>query len=86
MTQKEALKQLEKYCHANRMHLTASSFSYGYYAFVIHDESFAGDRVIEGGIPCHRISGYLKPTELLIWIDEYHAGLQNSKLNKGNIE
>lgn len=49
MTQKEALKQLEKYCHANQMHLTASSFSYWYYAFVIHDKSFTGDRVIEGG-------------------------------------
>lgn len=45
MTQKEALKQLEKYCHANQMYLTASSFSYGYYAFVIHDKSFTGDRV-----------------------------------------
>ena len=79
MTQKEALKQLEGYCKTNNMHLTPSSFSRGYYALVIHDGSFTGNTVIEGNIPCHRLSGYLKPTELLIWIDGYNAGLQNKE-------
>lgn len=76
MTQKEALKQVEEYCKANNMHLTASSFSCRNYALVIHDDLPTGNSVIEGGVSCHRISGYLKPTELLIWLDGYHAGLQ----------
>lgn len=76
MTQKEALKQLEKYFGANQMHLVSSSFSRDYYAIVKHDGLPAGNTVIEGGIPCHRISAYLKPTELLIWLDGYHSGLQ----------
>lgn len=86
MTQKEALKQLEKYCDANQMHLTSSSFSRGYYALVVHDGLPTGDDIIEGGVPCLRLSGYLKPTELLIWLDGYHAGLQNSNLNKSGNE
>lgn len=83
MTQKEALKQLDGYCKANDMHLTTSSFSRRYYALVIHDRLPSGNSVIEGGIPCHRLSGYLKPTGLLIWIDGYHAGLQVSNTKKG---
>lgn len=79
MTQIEALRQLEDYCKVNNMHLTPSSFSRGYYAIVIHDSLTSGNAVIEGGVPCHRLSGYLKPTELLIWLDGYHAGLQNKK-------
>lgn len=79
MTQEKALKQLEGYCKANNMHLTPSSFSRGCYALVVHDGLSTGNAVIEDGIPCHRLSCYLKPTELLIWIDGYHAGLQNNK-------
>ena len=79
MTQKEALKQLDCYCKANDMHLTSSSFSRVYYALVTHDGLFTGNTVIEGNIPCHRLSGYLKPTELLIWLDGYHTGLQNKE-------
>ena len=85
MTQKEALKQIEEYCKYN-MHLTVSSFSRGHYALVIHDALPIGNTVIEGSVPCHRLSGYLKPTELLIWLDGYHAGLQNSNLNKSGNE
>lgn len=79
MTQKEALKQLEKYSDVNQMHLAVSSFSRGYYSLVIHDGLPSENTVIEGGVPFHRISGYLKPTELLIWLDGYHAGLQKIK-------
>ena len=77
MTQKQALKQLEDYCKVNNMHLTSSSFERNVYALVVHDAKQTGNRVIEGGIPCRRLSGYHKPKELLIWIDGYHAGLQN---------
>lgn len=79
MTQKQALKRLEEYCKVNDMHLTSSSFSRGYYALVKHDSKPNGNTVIEGGVPCHRLSGYMKLTELLIWLDGYFAGLQNNK-------
>lgn len=86
MTQKEALKQIEGYCKVNNMHLTPSSFSRGYYALVIHDGLPRGNAVMEGGVLCHRLSGYLMPTELLTWLDGYHAGLQNTNLNKSGNE
>lgn len=77
MTQKEALRQLREYCEANDMHLTQSSFRAGEYALVVHDGRPDGNSVIEGGVPCHRLSGYHTPVELLIWLDGYHAGLQD---------
>lgn len=76
MTQKQALKQLEEYCRVNDMHLTVSSFERNVYALAVHDGKAAGNSVIEGGMLYNRISGYYKPTELLIWLDGYHAGLQ----------
>ena len=79
MTQREALNLLEKYCEANGMHLTASSYTRNAYAIVIHDGIQSGNTVMEGGVPCHRLSGYHKPTELLIWLDGYQVGLQKGK-------
>ena len=76
ITQKKALEQVESYCKANDMHLSASSYQRNAYAIVLHD-SQQGNNIIEGGILCRRISGYLTPKELLIWIDGYNAGLQN---------
>lgn len=76
MTQKQALNQLEEYCKANNMHLTSSSFARNTYAIVIHDTIPTGNRVCENGMPCHRLSGYHTPKELLIWLDGYHAGIQ----------
>lgn len=76
MTQKQAFKQLEEYCKANNMHLTSSSFTRNAYAIVIHDTVPTGNRVCENGVPCHRLSGYHTPKELLIWLDGYHAGIQ----------
>lgn len=78
MKQKEALRRLEEYCVINDMHLTSSSLRVGEYAIVVHDGT-AGSTVVEGSVPCHRLSGYHKPTELLIWLDGYHAGLQEMK-------
>lgn len=80
MTQKEALKQLEQYCEVNNMHLTASSFAPNVYAIVIHDGKPNGNSIMERGIPCHRLSGYHSPKELLVWLDGYHAGLQANRL------
>ena len=80
MTQKLALKQLAEYCKSNGMHLTMGSYMRNEYAIVIHDSIHDGNTVIHGGVPCHRLSGYHKPTELLIWIDGYHAGLQHQNL------
>lgn len=78
MTQKKALKQLEEYCKVNNMHLTSSSVTRNAYAIVKHD---APGEWVPGvaNVPCHKLSGYMKPTELLIWLDGYHAGLQNNK-------
>lgn len=86
MTQKTTLKQLEKYCEVNQTHLTTSSFSRGRYALVIHDGLPIRNTVIESCVPCHRLSGYYSPKELLIWLDGYHAELQNSNLNKAENE
>ena len=78
MTQKQALKQLEEYCRVNHMHLTNSTFTIGEYALVIHDAP--GEFVPgEANVPCHRLSGYLTPKELLLWLDGYHAGQQANK-------
>ena len=75
MTQKQALKQLEEYCRVNNMHLTNCSFSKSEYALVIHDAP--GEWVPSvANVPCHRLSDYLTPKELLLWLDGYHAGLQ----------
>ena len=79
MTEKQALKQLEDYCNANNMHLTSSSFERNLYALVVHETKLTGNCVIEGGILCHRLSGYYKPKELLIWLDGYHAGIHTRK-------
>lgn len=79
MTQKKALKLLEEYCEVNEMHLTASSYTRNTWAIVVHDGTQSGNTVMEGGVPCHRLSGYHKPTELLIWLDGYHAGVQQQK-------
>lgn len=79
MTQKEALRQLERYCEANNMHLTASSFNPQAYALVVHDGKPTGNSVMEGGVPCHRLSGYHSPKDLLVWLDGYHAGLHGSE-------
>lgn len=75
MTQKQALKQLEEYCRVNNMHLANSTFTIGKYALVKHD---APGEWVPGvaNVPCHRLSGYLTPKELLLWLDGYHAGLQ----------
>lgn len=81
MKQKEALEKLERYCEKNNMHLTSSSFCQGEYALVIHDKRATGNRIIEGGVPCHRESGYHRPTELLIWLDGYNAGLQKGRID-----
>lgn len=79
MTQNQALKQLEGYCMANNMHLTSSSFNRDTYALVVHVTKPTGNCVIEEGIPGHRLSGYYKPKELLIWLDGYHAGIHTRK-------
>jgi hypothetical protein len=78
MTQREALNLLEKYCEANGMHLTASSYTRNAYAIVIHDGIQSGNTVMEGGVPCHRLSGYHKPTELLIWLNGYNQGIEHA--------
>jgi len=48
------------------------------YALVIHD---APGEWVQGvaNMPCRRLSGYLTPKELLLWLDGYHAGLQANK-------
>lgn len=86
MAQKETLRQLEEYCEANDMYLTQSSFRAGEYALVVHDRKPGGNSVIEGGVPCHRLSGYHSPVELFIWLDGYHAGLQrkSTRISNGN--
>ena len=78
MTQKKALNQLEEYCRVNNMHLINSTFIKGAYALVIHD---APGEWVQGvaNMPCRRLSGYLTPKELLLWLDGYHAGLQANK-------
>lgn len=75
MTQKQALNQLEKYCKTNNMYLISSSFSRNYYAIAIHNTSQTGNRIYEYGMPCHLLSSYYSPKELLIWLDGYHAGI-----------
>lgn len=88
MTQKEALKQIEKYCDANQMHLIRGSLSRMTYALSTPDRKNAvGNRVIDyDGKYYIRLSRYYSPKELLIWIDGFHSGLQNSNLNNGNNE
>lgn len=78
MTQKKALNQLEEYCRVNNMHLINSTFIKGAYALVIHDSP---GEWVQGvaNMPCRRLSGYLTPKELLLWLDGYHAGLQANK-------
>lgn len=76
MTQKEALNQLDKYCKINNMYLISSSFSKNYYAIAIHDASQTGNIINDYGIPCHCLSCYHTPKELLIWLDGYHVGIQ----------
>lgn len=84
MTNKQALNQIEEYCMANNMHLTSSSFTRNNYAIVVHDNNQTGNRVFDNGIPCHRLSGYHTPKELLIWIDGYNAGMQKGLSNESN--
>lgn len=86
MTQKEALNMLDNYCKANGMHLTVSSYTRNAYAIVVHDGMQSGNTVMEGGVPCHRLSGYHKPTELLIWLDGYHAGIQQQQAHEHNLQ
>ncbi len=64
MTQKKALNQLEEYCRVNNMHLTQCPFQNSKYVLVIHD---ASGKWVSGvaNVPCHRLSGYLTPKELL---------------------
>ena len=80
MKTNNVLKQLEEYCKENNMLLTSSSFRRGCYAIVIHDSTQSGNTVIEGGVLCHRLSGYYTPKELMIWIDGYNAGTQIKNL------
>lgn len=82
MTQKDALKLLYEYCKVNGMHLTASSYNPKSYAIVVHDCPQYGNVAMDGEVPCHRVSGYHKPTELLIWIDGYNAGLQHNQTSE----
>lgn len=69
---------MEDYCKVNCMHLTNSSFNPNTYALVIHD---APGVYVPGvsNIPCHRLSGYYSPKELLIWLDGYHKWIQNEQ-------
>lgn len=77
MTQKQALKQLEEYCRVNNLHLIQGSLARQAYAIAKPDNGTAGSRVIDyDGKYYTRLSGYLTPKELLLWLDGYHAGLQ----------
>ena len=62
------------------MHLAGSYCTRGEYAIVKHD---AQGEWVPGvaNVPCHRLSGYLTPKELLLWLDGYHAGLQAKDRN-----
>lgn len=76
ITQKKALEQVESYCAANNMHLSTADYSKKVFAIIKHDCN-PTEKYNQGEIPCHRISAYLSPKELLIFIDGYNAGLQN---------
>lgn len=77
MTNKQALKQLEEYCQVNDLHLLQGSYNNNTWAFASPDDQMPGNRVIDyDGNYYTRMSGYMKPTELLIWLDGYHAGKQ----------
>lgn len=75
ITQKKALEQIESYCKANNMHLSAADYSKNVFAIIKHDCE-TGNKYKQFETPCHRISAYLTPKELLIFIEGYNAGLQ----------
>ncbi len=74
MTNKEALKRLNKICIKNRMHLVASSFTRNAFAFAIPSNKSTGNCVMENGMLLHRISDYHKPQSLILWFDGYLSG------------
>lgn len=77
MTNRQALKQLEEYCRVNGLHILQGSYNNNTWAIATPGNQIAGNRVIDyDGNYYTRISGYMKPTELLIWLDGYHAGKQ----------
>lgn len=77
MTNKQALKQLQEYCRGNGLHLVQGSYNNNTWAFATPENKTTGYSVIGyDGNYYERISGYMKPTELLIWLDGYHAGKQ----------
>ena len=77
MTQKQALKQLEEYCRVNNMHIIQGSLMRQEYSIAKPYDGKDENRVIGyDGKYYTRLSGYLTPKELLLWLDGYHAGLQ----------
>lgn len=77
MTNKQAFKQLEQYCQINGLHIVQGSYNNNMYAIATPDDKATGNRVIDyDGKYYVRISGYMKPVELLIWLDGYNAGKQ----------
>lgn len=78
ITQKKALKQVQEYCNANGLDLIPGSIRRNEYAITFPCNANATNKIIgiDGGY-YKRLSGFLTPKELLIWIDGYNAGLQN---------
>lgn len=79
MTQKEALNRLEEYCKVSNKHLIQGSLYYRTYAISVPTQEYCGGIIDYDGNYYKRLSGYMKPTELLIWLDGYFAGLHKNK-------
>lgn len=81
MTQKQALKQLEAYCKANKLILISGAINIPTYAIAAPDEpdKYKGIRTINIDSKYYiKLSGFYKPTDLLIWIEGYISGLQQN--------
>lgn len=79
MTQKQALKKLEEYCKVSNKHLIQGSLANYTYAISIPTKEYCGGIIDYDGNYYKRLSGYMKPTELLIWLDGYMPDyMQNS--------
>lgn len=67
MKQKEAYRQAEEYANVRGWELVPDQITGNRYAFCIMNN---------GNCIQKQISGYLKPLDLLVFIDGYNAGIQ----------
>lgn len=81
MAQKQALKQLEAYCKANKLTLISGGIIH-LYAIAAPDEpdKYKGIRTINIDSKYYiKLSGFYKPTDLLVWLEGYISGLQQNR-------